>query len=60
MKNRIFRYSVLLIGVLFLASCVAAGGTSNVKAEDEIVYPPYDGPKKRIAVLEFENKVSKR
>jgi len=60
MTNRIIRIFALSLVALFLAGCVAAGGKSNVKAEQEIVYPPYDGPKKRIAVLEFENKVNNR
>ena len=60
MTNRILRFAALPLAVLFLVSCVAAGGSSNVKAEQEVVYPPYDGPKKRIAVLEFDNKVNNR
>ena len=58
--NRIFRYASLTLVVLVMTSCVAAGGSSNVKAEQKVVYAPYDGPKKRIAVLEFENKVNNR
>jgi len=61
MNNRIFRLAVLLLATLFLVSCATAGGSSNVQqAEQETVYPPYDGPKKRIAVLEFDNKVNQR
>lgn len=60
MINRIIRIIALPLVVLFLASCVTAGGSSNVVAEQEVVYPPYDGPKKRIAVLEFDNRVNNR
>jgi curli biogenesis system outer membrane secretion channel CsgG len=66
MKNRWMRFMVLPLAGLFLAACVTAGGNSgntrsgNGMAEEETVYPPYDGPKKRIAVLEFENKVNNR
>jgi len=60
MINRIMSVVALPLAVLFLASCMTAGGTGNIKAEEEIVYPPYDGPKKRIAVLEFDNKVNNR
>lgn len=59
MSKRILNIAALPLVVLFLVSCVTPQG-SNVQAQQEIVYPPYDGPKKRIAVLEFDNKVSKR
>ncbi|MDF1537215.1 MAG: CsgG/HfaB family protein [bacterium] len=52
--------AVIMIVALSLASCQTAGSSTNVQAEEEISYPPYDGPKKRIAVLEFDNKVSNR
>jgi len=45
---------------LFLVSCTTAGGYNNVKTDQEVTYSPYDGPKKRIAVLQFDNKVNKR
>jgi curli biogenesis system outer membrane secretion channel CsgG len=61
MTSRTLRLMALPLVVLFLASCVTAGGgNSNVKADQEVSYPPYDGPKKRIAVLEFDNKVNNR
>lgn len=60
MTNRILRIVALPLVALFLVSCATAGGSTNVQAEQEMVYPPYDGPKKRIAVLEFENKVNNR
>lgn len=53
----------LLVVLMFLTGCVTAGGTSNVRSDQEqaqAVYPPYDGPKKRIAVLPFDNKISGR
>lgn len=59
MDKLIFRIMALPLVVLFLASCVTPQRT-NVQAEQEVVYPPYDGPKKRIAVLEFDNKVTNR
>ena len=60
MSNRIISVLALPLAMLFLVSCTTAGGSSNVKDEPEIGYPPYDGPKKRIAVLEFDNKVNNR
>lgn len=60
MKKRLMKLAVLLLAALFLFGCVTAGQQTNVQAEKEVVYPPYDGPKKRIAVLEFDNKVNKR
>jgi curli biogenesis system outer membrane secretion channel CsgG len=44
---------------LFLVACVTASGSTQAQAEyKDPVYAPFNGPKKRIAVLEFENKVS--
>jgi len=61
MRNRIFQFSVLILCLFLLASCAMEGGSRNVKTdEQQSVYPPYNGPKKRIAVLKFDNKVSKR
>ncbi|MDF1526380.1 MAG: CsgG/HfaB family protein [bacterium] len=60
MSNRILSVFALPLAMLFLVSCTTAGGNSNVMDEQEISYPPYDGPKKRIAVLEFDNKVNNR
>lgn len=60
MTERWLKTLALPMLALFLTACVTAGGGSNVKAEQEVTYPAYSGVKKRIAVLEFENKVSNR
>ncbi len=54
--------SVLASLMIFLfTACVTAGESSQVRAEEQVMsYPPYSGPKKRIAVLSFENKISNR
>jgi curli biogenesis system outer membrane secretion channel CsgG len=60
MIKRLSILSVIILVAFSMTGCVTAG--SNAKAEEpqEVSYPPYDGPKKRIAVLEFDNKVSNR
>jgi curli biogenesis system outer membrane secretion channel CsgG len=60
MMKSVSRSMVLLAIALLLAACTTAGGSTNVREEEEAVYPPYSGPKKRLAVLEFDNKVSNR
>lgn len=61
LKSKIVRALLASLMVFLFSACVTAGGTSQVKAEEqEVVYPPYSGPKKRIAVLTFENKMSNR
>jgi curli biogenesis system outer membrane secretion channel CsgG len=61
MLKPISRWLIVLATIMFLSACVTAGGDSNVKNEEqEATYAPYSGPKKRLAVLEFDNKVSNR
>ncbi len=60
MRKRTARLWILPLLVVFAVGCTTAGGNTNVKPEEEVFYPPYDGPKKRIAVLEFDNKVNNR
>jgi len=56
------RWIIIFATIIFFSACVTAGGASNVKEDDtkETAYAPYNGPKKRLAVLEFENRVTKR
>ncbi|UCG38277.1 MAG: hypothetical protein JSV00_08795 [bacterium] len=54
------RWLFLLASFIILSSCVTPGSTRDVQEEQEVVYPPYSGVKKRVAVLEFDNKVSNR
>jgi curli biogenesis system outer membrane secretion channel CsgG len=56
------RLILLLTAVFFFSACATTGSGSNVQdsAVEEVSYAPYNGPKKRIAVLEFDNKVSNR
>lgn len=56
------RCIVVFTVAFFLAACTTTGSGSNVKDTEveEVTYAPYSGPKKRIAVLEFDNKVSNR
>ena len=61
-KNRMFTIalSMIMAGALLAAvsGCATYGGAqSQSAAVADIVYPPYDGPKKRIAVLEFDNDI---
>ena len=60
MNIRMFRIAVIPIAALFLFGCATSGGYTNVDVDQEVSYPPYDGPKKRIAVLEFDNKVNNK
>ncbi|UCF32040.1 MAG: hypothetical protein JSV26_06490 [bacterium] len=47
--------------LLFVAaSCATYGGAGQQEVMEEISYPPYSGPKKRIAVLEFDNDIAYR
>ena len=44
--------------LMAVAGCATYGGPGRESTvPDKIVYPPYDGPKKRIAVLEFDNDI---
>ncbi len=58
--NKAVRWLAAPAMVFLLSACVAASGSEQVKAEEEVTYLPYSGPKKRIAVLTFENKISNR
>ena len=49
-----FLYVILI--PLLLVSCVTYSGQERVA--EEISYPPYSGPKKRIAILDFDNDVN--
>jgi len=67
MNKLVSRFLVMILAAVFLTGCVTAGANNgnarnngSSSADEEVVYPPYDGPKKRIAVLEFENKVNNR
>ncbi len=60
MLKTVSRLALIMIVALSLASCQTAGSSTNVQAEPEVSYPPFDGPKKRVAILEFDNKVSNR
>jgi len=64
MKKRMSQWIVVLTLIFLLPSCVSTGGASNVREEEEMpeesFSEPYFGPKKRLAVLEFENDVSRR
>jgi len=61
MKAKVSGWMVALFILVLLPGCVSTGSTSNFREEKtptEAVYEPYFGPKKRIAVLEFDNKVN--
>ena len=49
-----------LVSLILMAAagCATYGSPGQAPAvQNEITYPPYDGPKKRIAVLEFDNDI---
>lgn len=49
-----------LVSIILMAAagCATYGSPGQTPAvQNEITYPPYDGPKKRIAVLEFDNDI---
>lgn len=49
-----------LVSIILMAAagCATYGSPGQTLAvQNEITYPPYDGPKKRIAVLEFDNDI---
>ncbi len=56
MRNWLLWCSVILLPFA-LVSCATYGGPEQQQVMEEIPYPPYEGPKKRIAVLEFDNLV---
>lgn len=60
MKPKHFFKGMMTLGAIALLSSCVAAGQPQVKAEEEVSYPPYSGPKKRIAVLGFDNKVGNR
>jgi len=61
MIKSVSRWMAVFASIIFLSACVTAGGASNVQEEpQEAAYAPYNGPKKRLAVLEFDNKISNR
>lgn len=62
MLKSVPRWIMVITAVFLFSACTTTGSGSNVKDTEveEVTYPPYNGPKKRIAVLEFDNKVSNR
>ncbi len=64
MNRSISRWIVILTLLVLLPGCVSTGGASNLRedepAVEESFSQPYFGPKKRLAVLEFDNNVSRR
>lgn len=48
---------MITVGVTFLAGCAGMPVSGGHEPTVQFIYPPYDGLKKRLAVIRFENKV---